>query len=253
MLVKKEFTHKLNPSPRLSASQVAEYLSEGNATARRRIIIEAKYPPTCLLPRYDEVREALCKHLAKKHPTKDVLAEALNALSRKANSAGATDWTKGNYKIGSEAVAAFQGHERTLGLGKTEFRIPSVGYSRLSINGVTVSVSLDLVTEVANDNGMRMGGVIICLWKTRTSDIPQRCQAMAMLASEAIKKVLKDGQRCDPQMCMAIDVFDGKVYRAKAHQKTLYKTVEISCSEVATIWPSVKPPANYNGPMAQAS
>ena len=102
MLVKKEFTHKLNLSPRLSASQVAEYLS-ANATARRRIIIEAKYPPTCLLPRYDEVREALCKHLAKKYPAKDVLGEALDALGRKANAPGATDWAKGNLKIGGEA------------------------------------------------------------------------------------------------------------------------------------------------------
>jgi hypothetical protein len=49
-------------------------------------------------------------------------------------------------------------------------------------------------------------------------------------------------------MCMAIDVFGGKVYRAKRQQKQLYKSVETSCEEVATVWPSIKPPANYNGP-----
>jgi hypothetical protein len=42
---------------------------------------------------------------------------------------------------------------------------------------------------------------------------------MAMLASEVISKFLKDNQVCDPNMCMAVDGFGGKVYRAKAHQK----------------------------------
>jgi hypothetical protein len=49
-------------------------------------------------------------------------------------------------------------------------------------------------------------------------------------------------------MCMAVDVFHGKVYRAKSQQKQLLKSVETSCDEVATVWPKIKPPANYNGP-----
>jgi hypothetical protein len=50
-----------------------------------------------------------------------------------------------------------------------------------------------------------------------------------------LKQQVKDGEKCDPGMCMAVDVFGGKVYRAKSQQKQ-FKTVETSCEEVATVW-----------------
>jgi hypothetical protein len=56
------------------------------------------------------------------------------------------------------------------------------------------------------------------------------------------------GQVYDPTMCMAIDVFGGTIYRAKGEQRQVWKTVGTSCEEVTDRWPSVKPPANYNGP-----
>ena len=165
--------------------------------------------------------------------------------------AGLTDWWKNNHKLCGQAIEAFQAHEKNLGL-KSPFRLPNIGYSKLDFNGVTVSVSLDLMTEVANDKGKTsVGGTILCLWKTRSSDIPHRCQAMAMLASEIVTKFLKANQVCDPKMCVALDVFGGQVYRAKTHQKTLLKAVENSCEEVATIWPSVPPPPHYSGPPVQ--
>jgi hypothetical protein len=79
-------------------------------------------------------------------------------------------------------------------------------------------------------------------------NIEARCLAIALLAHELLKQQLQAGDTCDPNICMAIDVFSGKVYRAKSQQKLLFKTVETSCVEVATVWPSVKPPANYYGP-----
>lgn len=248
MKLASNFTHKYNPSPRLSASQVAEYLS-ANATARRRIITEAKYPPTMLTVRYDDARDAVRKHLTKRQATKDVLGEALDVLKQKLSAAGLSDWWKTNHKLCSQAIEAFQTHEKSLSLSKSIFKVPNIGHSKLTMSGVTVSVSLDLMTEIPQGNGTsRVGGTILCLWKTRAADTPHRCQAMAMLASEVVSKFLKDNQACDPNMCMAVDVFGGKVYRAKAHQKMLLKTVENSCGEIATIWPSVEPPANYNGP-----
>jgi hypothetical protein len=250
---KNEFTHKFNLTPRLSASQVAEYLS-ANATARRRIITDAKYPPHFLIARYDEVREVLCNHLAKKTPSEDVLTHALDVLGRKESSQGASDWTKTNCKINSEAIIAFQSQEKALDLGKLRYRVPNIGHQKLTIKGVAVSVSLDLMSTAENDNGKaHVGGVILCLWKTRSADIADRCAAMATLVSEVIRRVVKNDQRCDPKMCLAVDIFGGKVYRAKVRQKMFLKSVENSCSEVATIWPSVPPPPNYKGPLAKAS
>ena len=59
------FTHKYHPQPRLSANQVGDYLS-ANATNRRRILKEAKYPPTILLIRYEDAKTALVSPLSKR-------------------------------------------------------------------------------------------------------------------------------------------------------------------------------------------
>jgi hypothetical protein len=241
------FTHKYNPNPRLSASQVSEYLS-ANATSRRRIITEAKYPPTFLTVRYDDAREAMCGHLTN-GKGKDVLGDALEGLKRKMSVVDITDWKKSNHRLCGEAIEAYRAYEKALGMSKVTFIIPNIGNSKLKISGVNVSVSLDLMTEVSDaKGGTTVGGTILCLWKTRAADIPSRCQAMAMLASEVVKQFLKANQVCDPRMCMAVDIFGGKVYRGRAQQKMLFKTVENSCGEIATIWPSIEPPANYNGP-----
>jgi hypothetical protein len=249
---KNEFTHKVNLTPRLSAGQVAEYLS-ANATARRRIITDAKYPPHFLIARYDEVRDALCNHLTKNTSSNDVFANALNALGRKESSPGASEWTKTNCKINAEAISAFQNQEKALDLARFKYKIPNVGHLKLTIGGVAVSVSLDLMSTATSDTGkILVGGVILCLLKTRSTDIASRCEAMAMLVSEVISHAATDDQKCDPKMCLAVDIFGGKVYRAKARRKMFLKSVENSCSEVATIWPSVPPPPNYKGPLAKA-
>lgn len=250
-LLVNDYTHKYNPNPRLSASQIAEYL-HANATSRRRIIVDAKYPPTFITVRYDEARDALRKHLTKKNTARNVLGEASDALKQK-QTAGASDWWLANYKMCIQAIDAFQAAEKQLGLDKMTFKLSGMSGSKLPIKGVSVSVSLDLLTEVQDKGKTSIGGAVLCFWKTpagkqRAEDIPKRCQAIAMLISEVVKKLAAEGQICDPKLCIAVDVFGGKVYAAKPQQKMLYKSVEISCDEVATIWPTVEPPPNYNGP-----
>jgi hypothetical protein len=248
--MKINYTHKYHHNPRLSANQVGDYLS-ANATNRRRILSDAKYPSTMILVRYDDARTAVGAHLATGGAGKNILAEALAALKRKADKDGITEYKRQNHKLCTEAIEAFQGAEAKMGLGAVKFRAPDIHHSKLKISGVSVSVSLDLLTEKTDSKGTKtLGGAILVFSKTGGAEknITQRCQAIAMLAYELLKLHVKDGEKCDPALCMAVDVFSGKVYRAKSQQKQLFKTVETSCDEVATVWPSIKPPPNYNGP-----
>jgi hypothetical protein len=244
------FTHKYHAHPRLSASQISEYIS-ANSSNRRRILREAKYPPTILLIRYDDARFAVVEHMIGNNSSRDTLSEALLALKRKSESEGITVYKKQNCRLSSEAIEAFQVGEGKLGLSAIKFKAPNIHNTKLKLGGVILSVSLDLMTEkTANDGGKVIGGVVLVFSKSGgvKKNMPERCQAIALLAHEVIKHHLKPGETSDPKMCMAVDIFSGKVYRAKSQQKTLYKNVETSCEEVATIWPTVKPPANYNGP-----
>jgi hypothetical protein len=243
-------THKYHPTPRLSANQVADYLS-ANATNRRRILSDAKYPPTMILIRYDEARSALAAHMASNGSGKNILSLALASLQRKAANGGITDYKRQNYMLCTDAIEGFQASEAKMGIGSVKFKAPDIHTSKLNISGVTVSVSLDLITEKIDGKGNKViGGAVLVFSKTGgpEKNVEARCQAIALLAHEVLKQHLKPGETCDPNICMAIDVFNGKAYRAKRQQKQLFKTVETSCEEVVSIWPAIKPPANYNGP-----
>jgi hypothetical protein len=245
------FTHKYHANPRLSANQVADYLS-ANATNRRRILSDAKYPSTMILVRYDDARTAVAAHMAANGDKKNILSDALASLKRKADKPEITDYKRQNHKLCTDAIEGFQASEAKMGVGgSVKFKAPDIHNSKLKIAGVSVSVSLDLVTENIDGKGNKVtGGAVLVFSKTGgpEKNIEARCQAIALLAHEVLKQQLKAGETCDPNICMAIDVFNGKAYRAKNQQKQLFKTVETSCEEVATVWPAIKPPANYNGP-----
>lgn len=244
------FTHKYHPQPRLSANQVGDYLS-ANATNRRRILKEAKYPPTILLIRYEDAKTALVSHLASGGDAENVLDRRLQTLRRKADEHGITDYKKTNCHLCIDAIESFQGYEAKMDVGKTKFLKPLAHYSRLKISGVSISVSVDLRTEKVDSKGLKsVGGAMLVFSKSGGPDnnLPDRCKAITLLIQELLKGYVKGSEKLDPTLCMAIDVFNGKIYRAKSEQRLLYKTVENSCGEVATMWSSIEPPANYYGP-----
>jgi hypothetical protein len=79
------------------------------------------------------------------------------------------------------------------------------------------------------------------------SYVTHGCRKLTLIR-ELLASNIKAGVTCDPALCMAVDVFSGKVYRAKNRQKKLLNSVESSCDEVAAVWPNVKPPKDYYGP-----
>jgi hypothetical protein len=244
------FTHKYHANPRLSANQIAEYIS-ASAGNRKRILREAKYPPTMLLIRYDDARTAVIDHLRSNGASKDALGNAIVALTRKATGDGITEYKKQNCKLSTEAIEAFQISEKKLGFGAVKFKAPNLHNTKLKIGGVTLSVSIDLITQKTGNGGSKSIGAIVLVFSksgAAKKDMGHRCQTIAMLAYRLVKENLEPGDTCDPKMCMAVDIFGGKTYRAKGQQKMLYKDVEASCEEASTMWPTIKPPANYNGP-----
>jgi hypothetical protein len=244
------FTHKYHPQPRLSANQVGDYLS-ANATNRRRILRDAKYPPTMLLIRYEDARSALVSHLTSNGVAENILDKKVQTLRRNSDNDGITDYQKQNCRLCIDAIESFQSFEAKMDVGSAKFLKSLTHYPRLKISGVSISVSIDLRTEkIDSKGGKTVGAAMLVFSKSGGPDnnLPERCKAAALLVHELVKRYVKSSEKCDPTLCMAIDVFNGKVYRAKSQQKLLYKTVENSCGEVATVWPSVEPPPNYNGP-----
>ena len=181
-------THKYHPSPRLSANQVADYLS-ANATNRRRILSEAKYPPTMILVRYDDARTAVSAHLASNGDKKNILVDALTSLIRKAEREDITDYKRQNYKLCKDAIEGFQAAEATMGVDAMKFRASDIQQSKLKLSGVSVSVFLDLLIERIDGKGNNLlGGAVLVFSKGGGPDknIEARCLAIALLAARGL-------------------------------------------------------------------
>lgn len=246
MPMKLEVKHKFHPQPRLSANQVADYLN-ANSTNRRRILRDAKYPPVVLLIPYTEAKSALGSHLiSASGPT--LLDSKLQALRRKAENDDIGDFERRNAKLCIESIESFQSCEGKMKLGKITFMRPGFQLPKLKISGVSLSVSVDLLTEKLGRGGTVTGGAMLVFSKSggAQQNMPERCKAISLLIYELLKSHGTSTSTCDPTMCMAIDVFQGTIYPAKGEQKQLLKTVTTSCDEVRNLWPSVTPPSNYN-------
>jgi hypothetical protein len=204
-----------------------------------------------LLIRYEDAKSALIAHLASDGAVDAFLDRKVLALRRKADEDGITEYARANCNLCVDAIESFQAYEENMDVGKMGFLRPNFQYSRLKISGVNISVSIDLRTEKLDSKGCKsVGGAMFVFSKSSRTDknLPDRCKAITLLIQELLKSYVKSGEQLDPTLCMAIDVFNGKIYRAKSQQRLLYKTVVNSCGEVTTMWPSIEPPANYNGP-----
>ncbi len=233
-----EFTHRYNPQPRLSANQTADYLY-ATPTNRRSILRDAKFPPTMIVIRYEDARPAMVERFADEGD----LDGWIEKIHRKA-AVSTTEYQKLNCQLCIDALESFQASIRNLDAGKLRFRRPRRHFSKLMIEGVHISVAIDLVVE--GGDGKSVGGAIFVFSKAEKDE--RKFKAIALLIHELLKPHVKAPARVDPTLCMAIDVFNARIYRGKTQQKMLYNTVEASCEEIATRWPAIKPPANYNGP-----
>ncbi|MBI1272569.1 MAG: hypothetical protein GC131_00585 [Alphaproteobacteria bacterium] len=241
--------YKYHPNPRLSANQVAEYLT-ATSTRRKGIIRDAKFPKTAVVARYDAAREALIKHLSDDTRSHHVLSEAIIGLDRREESAGATSWIKNDCRLSKEAIVAFQRAYNKLGVSKLVFRSAPGRVLQLEIEGVKLSIALDLIASRTDSSGTkRVGGVIFMFNKSDSSPKSKKNKAevAALLALQFIEKHLKHLGQPDPKLCIAIDVFGGEAYPVKGSSRRL-KDIGNSCEEVALWWPKVKPPVDYDGP-----
>lgn len=241
-----DFTHKYHPHPRMSANQLSEYLT-ANAPNRRRILQEAKFPSTMIVIRYEDARKTAIAHLA---GSESAIENSLASLRRRSSDLALTEYVRQNCDLCIDALDSFQGNLKNFDQKNIIFRRPDLHNTKLKLKNVNVSVSIDLMTERSDRNGDRSIGAAILIFAKpkKGSGIAERCSSTALLIYQLLLMQANTANICDPTLCMAIDVFNGKFYPAKTHHKQLLNALETSCEEIAVRWPSILPPQGYNGP-----
>jgi hypothetical protein len=131
----------LNRQPRLSANQLAEYLS---ATPSRRtsIVREAKFPKTSQVALYRDARLAVARQLCAGPDGPDQIGVAISRLRERAADLDASSWTIDDCRRSIEVLEAFLRLGNELGLARYEFRTVSGTLPHVLISGVSVSVAI---------------------------------------------------------------------------------------------------------------
>jgi hypothetical protein len=243
--------YRLNPKPRVSANQLADYLN-ASSTRRKRVIQDAKFPRTVIVARYGAARDGIADYLCDLARPTSKLVTAIDQMKTEA-AATESPWIKQDSLLSIEAVESFHSAygNNKMGVKKIECRPVTKGAPPLSIEKVQVNVFLDATTHRKDKDGTdRVGGVILLFSKSETSSNIRvdRCKTAAVLALMFAEKNLKAFGKPDHKLCFALDVFGGAAIVAPNSYKQRLNNINAACEEIAGRWDGIEPPPDYDGP-----
>lgn len=234
-----------NPEPRLSANQLSEYLT-ASPGRRKSIVKAAKFPKTVVVAHYDGAWKAIPKFLCDNARPISHLTGAMVELQSKADNPTQKPWVKDDSRLSIEAISTFQKGYNKLGLSAVECRAVTGSLPKLVINGVEISVRLDMTVHKKD----RVGGAVLLFSKSEGSakERGDRGRNSAVLAFLFAKNYLTHLGEIDRKLCLSVDVFGGKSYACPDTFMRKIGNMEDSCEEVVLRWPTITPPDDYDGP-----
>lgn len=241
--------YRLNPSPRISANQLAEY-TLASPSRRQAILRNAKYAPTFLVIRYNEAREAVTRYLTDATRPVATLHKASFSLKEKANSAP-TDFKKNDYLMSAEAIDSFAAFVSDAkqplpkSFSRLVFEKPSSLLPRLPVGGVEVSVQIDLIAKSIPKE--TCGGILFQTSKAVASKAWRQEHAayVATLVWMATAESLNGHGTVDRGLCFSLDFFARSAIQAPLSYKTRSKDLTAACAEIATLWDAIVPPPDF--------
>ncbi len=237
--------YRVNPSPRISANQLAEYVL-ASPTRRQSILRNAKYSPTFLVIRYAAAKEAICKYLADDARPAATLINAENEQLQISQNEGSS-FAQNDAALSAEAIKAFRAMGFQNKMPYTLFTTNSQNLPKLEISGVEVSIRLDLIAR-ENAKGL-VGGAILQTSKAVASKSwrEDHSKVVASLVWMIANKHLNALGKVERKLCMSIDVFGGDVIAAPSNYKRKLNDVEAACGEISAMWDSITPPSDFDG------
>ncbi len=237
--------HVIHLIPRISAAQLALYMVADDS-ARRTIIKNAKMAPKIVMGKYARVRAALSQSFeAPTGVSSRRLAEIAQGIS---NELPADPLKSNDNKL---CVAAIKQLERALDDVDTAgvaLKRPPSGWGFLSLSGVKISVSPDLVFTMENRGITKIGGIITTTAKKEDKSLGRKARDFSAgdFLSCLLYRVLDlhYGPRFPVLVskCYAIDILRSTTYSAPSKFKALIKQMDAACQVIAGMWDSIQVP-----------
>ena len=216
---------KVHQNPRISAASLAKYISK--RSQRAKILRQSKYPPAELVLRYLPAKAAARKYLAKGF-SQQVLDDAkLRQQTR--YQATNSKWVRDDAR---QCIAVLNLLPAVCGQLP-----PNCGYRaaasrnqpKLNVQGVEVSVNVDLDVERYND----VGAVMVVFGQDSNA------LTMGYMATLVGMRVAVAGGSVDPDLCQVINVRSGAIVTASQCNPQLRRNISLACRDIKQVWPSI--------------
>lgn len=241
--------YSYNPNPRLSANQLAEILN-ASPTRRKSIIAAAKFPSTAIVAKYRDASSLLGAFLCNPARAAPNFVVHIEGLEAKSADPSLSQWVRDDAAASAEALSKVQSAYNATGLGKLDLKSLPANQPRVVIEGVEVSASAACSVHGQFKGNSAVGAMSIFFNKSEASQNAriERCKSVAVLLLIYAEQHLSQHGVPLARLCMSYDVFAGKVVAAPNAYKSRLENMRFSCEEVALRWPTIQPPADYDGP-----
>lgn len=228
--------------PRITANDLALYMVSSDTT-RLSIIRRNKYPSRPTVIPYQDAKRWLTKFLADPARDRVILADAVSFFQQRAGDASVSDLKRNDAQLSVKAIESFHLAYNTLGLGRVDFVVPSRRLAPLTIEGVQVSTTLDLVSHLSVKNEDFAGGIIFCLTQPSDSDAGKaKREAQGYFAATLAYLQVADkkptGRKPLARISFSIDVQHQQAFQARAGSRRI-SDLSSACRMIASIWPTI--------------
>ena len=231
-------------NPRLSASQLADYLSAATPVGQLGILRQAKNPGPSrpIIIQYLYARRAIAECLRDQGGLNRIVTRTTTALEERRDNGSNGPLVRDDAQRCIDVIESFQRGSNALDVWGPEYREPRQPSPSLNINGVEISVVPDAL--VLDNRRERVGQAFIRCTIGNTGEAAENRRAeanvnLATLAHMHTDQYLADLGQPHPQTSLVIDVSRQNVFRAPANSARRIANIEAACSMIAAIWPTV--------------
>jgi hypothetical protein len=232
--------------PRLSASQLADYLVAPTSIGQLGILRQAKNQDSSkpMIIQYQIAKRAIAECLRNRVELNRIVARTVTELESRRDNGSNGPLVRDDAQRCIDVIQAFQQAQNQMDLWQHEYQEPNIPSPSLNINGVEISVFPNVVAAIQQRGQDRIGQVFIRCTIGQASDAAENRRAaanghLATIAHIHTMQFLAHAGTPHAPTSMVIDVPRQVIVRGATNFANKVKNIEAACSMIAAIWPTV--------------
>ncbi len=235
-----EKTHNVRQNPGLSANRLADFMAASEQT-RRSILRSCKFMPRARVIQHQEAKESIARYVSSADFSATDLETRIEILR---NGLHGSDFDNEVAEHNADYIERFM--EKLPALPARVQEVLQAGkMPSLDIHGVNLTFSPDLLLKRVNQrNSPKLGVAFFRYAKNKPLSDEVACWQGAISFGYLDTRVKQGLGDVDPEkeMCVAVDMWTGKVHQAPSNAVYRFNEVKAACAGIAERWDQIQPP-----------